>query len=298
MDVDWLAGRVGGRADRDDLAGEESDDVDGFPVRVDRNAKGPVAVDVDWPAGRVGGGADRDYPVVATGVDGLAIRRDRHPARDAETERFADRVGDGADRDDRGAGLAPGRALVPDVDGGSGQPVLCWPGTMDCACEGRGDGNQAVTATPPAALRARRRRRSLIPFRNTLPATGLIGGSWTTVSCSSLRSVVSSIASPPRLALVFRPPKQRPGTGPRNYQHCPQPAQVTGNVAGDVARRTAKDIRHLLHAQLGPVAPDHHPSPGGQRGQCIKQRHPVPLENRIRYVTCGSSMRQAACDGF
>src|SRR5262249_57802160 len=61
-DADRLAGRVGGRADRDDRARAPSvaGDVGGLPVRGDRDFiwGGIWKDDADWLAGRVGGRID------------------------------------------------------------------------------------------------------------------------------------------------------------------------------------------------------------------------------------------------
>src|SRR5579862_3593329 len=73
LDLDRLAGLVGGSADRGDLARGVADDVGGLAVRGDRYRCDPVT-GLDRLAGRVCRGAERDdRPGVVADVAGLAV---------------------------------------------------------------------------------------------------------------------------------------------------------------------------------------------------------------------------------
>src|SRR5215469_8694409 len=137
----------------------------------------------------------------------------------------------------------------------------------------------AATAMPAAAPKARR-RRSLMPARSALSATGPIGGSSARALSSSVRSVVSSMAAAPRLVLNCRH-AGRSGFGHRLTQRYPQLVQGPGAELFDIARRAAQYLRHLIHAQVRPVAQHHHGTgPRRQSGQRFEQDHPG-LRRRI-----------------
>src|SRR5215470_2295026 len=108
----------------------------------------------------------------------------------------------------------------------------------------------AMAATPPAAARIRRRRRSLMPARSELSATGPIGGSGTSARSSSARSEVSSMLGVPRLVALFPRAPRRAGFGHDVAQQRPQLAQGAGVLALHVARRAAEHRRRLVHAQV------------------------------------------------
>src|SRR5215467_433757 len=115
----------------------------------------------------------------------------------------------------------------------------------------------AATAMLPAALKTRR-RRALMPARSALSGNGPIGGSPARALPISVRSVVSSMAAAPQLLPVYRRHARGSGFGHRLAQHYPQLVQSPGAELLDVARGAAHNIRHLVHAQVRPVAQHHH----------------------------------------
>src|SRR6185437_12455205 len=68
-DVDRLASRVGGRADRYDRVASAAADLGGLPIRGE--GENNRAADVDRLASRVGGGVDRGDVVRACDIGGL-----------------------------------------------------------------------------------------------------------------------------------------------------------------------------------------------------------------------------------
>jgi len=108
---DWLAGRVGGGADRDDLVAGGG--IERLPVRGHRD--GGTGSDADRLAGGVGGGVDRDDRVraasVAGDVGGLPVRGDRDfiggGIRKGDADWLSGRIGGRIDGSDFGAGGPP-----------------------------------------------------------------------------------------------------------------------------------------------------------------------------------------------